>query len=410
MATNSSNTNNKQSNWTKEYLDALNKKIAEAKQLQKQVNEKKPVIKETGSKQHPEKKPSGTPLKKNQPPSKDNGIKPKESNQNGKNRKPFKQEIKPQDQRSVAAKNKTQKPRTLGGNITFIELPFFNVLSGNVEYRCKPASQLNLREPLLVGDRVHISLIPEKEGLIEKIEGRQNTVVNPNLKNQKQENLIAANINQIVMVVSAKEPVLRTDWLDRHLVLCERKGYKPVLCCTKIDLADDNQFIDQMDGYKRLGYKVIYLSSIIPSNVTEFKQLLKNKTTLLTGHAGVGKTTLIQQLRRKNDRSLPDDPENPDWSLIDDYEATKAVRAYYLDGGGMVIDSPGIQEYELYGIPKRDLKKYFREFRPLNPVCSLPTCFHLDEPYCAVRDAVTKSTISQDRYDSYLKILESLNA
>lgn len=409
MTENSNNTSNHRSAWTKDYLEALNKKIAEAKFLQKQVNEKKPVIKDIGNKKTPEKKTAETISKKQGKSGKDHGVRHGQQSPTDKNRKPPRQEQKNQE-RNQQQKNKVPKARTVGGNITGMEPLYFYVLSGNAEYRCKTATPLNLREPLLVGDRVHIRVISGREGVIEKVDSRQNTAVNPGTRDHKQEYTVAANINQIVIIVSAKEPVLRTDWLDRHLVLCERKGYKPVICCTKIDLAEDNLFIEQLDVYKKLGYKILFTTTVVPSNVAELKQMLRNKITLIVGHAGVGKTALINNLRKKNDRSLPVDPETQDWSLTDEYEETKTVRAYYIDGGGMVIDTPGIQEYELTGISKKDLKKYFREFRAFNPHCSNPSCIHMDEAFCAVRRAVTTSEISQDRYDSYLRILESLSA
>ncbi len=402
--------NNKQNHWTKEYLEALNKKIAQSKANTKVPAEKpaeQPAEKNNKKSHHKKQKfqkhkkgPQGQVSKNGQSHVQDQ----KKQSESGLN-KP----AKTKDQQPVQKQIRPVRTRVVGGSISHIDEQYYYVMTGSQEYPCKARFQnLSVRE-LYVGDHVHIVPEPNGTGWIEKVDPRQNMAANPLQKNQKQEEIIAVNINQTVIVVSAKEPVLRTDWLDRHLVVFERRGFKPIICCTKNDLADDNLFVEQLDLYRRLGYRLMYISSLIPSTILESKLLFKNKTTLLTGHMGVGKTTLVQLLTRKQDRALTFDKDHFEWLEGDEYEETKNVQSYRLDIGGMIIDTPGIRDYELVDIPKKDLKKYFREFRTVNSQCSSPGCNHADEPFCAIRQGVHDNIISQDRYDSYLKILDSLS-
>ncbi len=402
---------NNQDHWTKEYLEALNKKIAQSKtavknksnqttEQPKDGNQKKNHHKK--HKNHKFPKPSGGyQVKKTESPNQDN--------RKGKENASVSSPVKTHNVPPQPKQEKMNRARVIGGTITHIDPQFYYVHCGNQEYPCKARFQkLNVKE-LFVGDHVHITPEPNGQGWIEKMDPRQNQAVNPLQKNQQQEIVVAVNINQAVIVVSAKEPVIRTDWLDRHLVVFERRGFKPVICCTKIDLAEDNAFIEQLDLYRRLGYRLMFVSSLIPSSVSELKLLFKNKNTLIAGHNGVGKTTLIQLLIRRQDRALTFDKDHFEWLMTDDYTETKEVRAYRLDIGGMLIDTPGIKEYEIAEIPGRDLKKYFREFRIVNAQCSAPNCNHIDEPLCAIRQGVSENLISQDRYDSYLKIMASLS-
>lgn len=402
---------NNQDHWTKEYLEALNKKIAQSKTAVKNT----PIQSAEQPKDGNQKKNHHKKHKNHKFPKSHGGQQVKKAeSQNQDSRKGRETAIAPKPVKTQANPHqpkpgKMNRARVIGGTITHTDSQFYYVLCGNQEYPCKARFQnLNVKE-LYVGDHVHI--IPETNGpgWIEKMDPRQNQVVNPLQKNQKQETVVAVNINQVVIVVSAKEPVIRTDWIDRHLVVFERRGFKPVICCTKIDLAEDNAFIEQLDLYRRLGYRLMFVSSLIPSSVNELKLLFKNKKTLIAGHTGVGKTTLIQLLIRKQDRTLTFDKDHFEWLMTDDYTETNEVRAYRLDIGGMLIDTPGIREYEIAEIPGKDLKKYFREFRNVNAQCSEPNCNHVDEPLCAIRQGVSENLISQDRYDSYLKIMESLS-
>lgn len=393
---NTSNNNN----WTKAYLESLNKKIEKSRQQEKPNDTRR---QEQGKNEV--KKPnkiSKSDKKKNQPP-----VNPQTTTPLQEAKK--KQNIyQTRSQKSADHFPQTQKIRPVGGTLSRIEGDTYWVTSGNQVFSCKARfSKLNVKE-LYIGDHVHVLPDPGKGSWIEKVDARQNLLANPIQKGQTTEKILAVNVNQVLIVVSVKEPVLRPDWLDRHLIVFERRGFKPVICCTKIDLAEDNQFMEILNGYGKIGYKIVYVSSLIPSTIMELKSMLKNKKTLLTGHIGVGKTTLFRWLTHPYERKEPIDLDQMDWSQDEDYTPTDTVQAVNLEIGGMIIDTPGILEYDIGLIPKKDLKKYYREFRPYNGQCSVSNCQHTDEPFCAVRQAVDEQIISQDRYDSYLKIFENL--
>ncbi|MCB0834344.1 MAG: ribosome small subunit-dependent GTPase A, partial [Bacteroidetes bacterium] len=297
------------------------------------------------------------------------------------------------------------KVRHATGFIMQTDAPKYLVMSENKLLTCTADGSVTKNGALHVGDRVRVIPGPKQDGRIDKYEPRQNYVSCPS---RSGEQILAANVNQVFLVVSVKEPMLRNDWLDRHLIICERRGFKPVICCSKIDLAEDNAYLEQMEYYRRMGYRVIYVSAVLPTSLQDLRNMLKGKTTVLTGHAGVGKTTIVELLSENEKAKQRLQTEEDDREPSEDYTPTKYVECRRLESGGYVVDTPGITEYEFSGFDKKDLRKYFRDFRHFNFQCALPDCIHNDEPGCKVRDAVGEGDILNDRYDTYLKILESL--
>ncbi|MBL7960827.1 ribosome small subunit-dependent GTPase A [bacterium] len=302
----------------------------------------------------------------------------------------------------------TFKVKTLNGFVSSIEKSEYTVTAENKDYLCAVQESVLRQGPIYIGDRVRITLRADDRGLIDKYEPRQNYAAGPSSKGR--ESIQAANVNQIFLVTSVKEPVLRTDWLDTHLAVCEKRGFKPVICCSKIDLAEDNIFLEQMDVYKRMGYRIVYTSSALDSSLQEIRPMLKNKTTVFTGHTGVGKTTLFQLVTRQQKAMVPSEPEDFKFISDDDYLETQKTVVCKLEGGGFVIDTPGVREYEPGGIAPKDLKKYFRDFRNYNLQCASLECNHIDEAGCKVIDAVKNGDISEDRYQNYLRIIENITA
>lgn len=351
-------------------------------------------------------------------PNRDRNDNKKNNSQPKKNEAPRKddrragqQRPQDRDRRSEVKPPVIQKNRVLGGFITAMSGATYMVFAENKEYTCTVQEYITRQGPLYIGDRVRIQIQTEMRGVIEKYEPRQNSVLAPGTRERQGDFVLAANVNQIVLVVSVMEPVLRTDWLDRHLLVCERKGFKPLIVCNKIDLADDNVFLEQMEVYKQMGYRVIFTSSAVLSSVNELKAAVKQKTSLFTGHQSVGKTTLAELLLEEESARLPDNPEEYDLNIVDDIvEATRQVHCLRGKEGIILIDTPGIAEYEISGIEKKDLKKYFRDFRNYNHQCSIPDCNHADESNCKVKKGVEAGEISEERYQNYLNILESLTA
>ncbi|HNH29864.1 MAG TPA: ribosome small subunit-dependent GTPase A [bacterium] len=329
---------------------------------------------------------------------------PRKEDRRGGQQRPQDRDRRPESKPPVVQKN-----RVLGGYICGMNGSVYTVLAENKEYTCTVQEYITRQGPLYIGDRVRIQIQPEMRGVIEKYEPRQNFVLAPGARERQGDLVLAANVNQIVLVLSVMEPVLRTDWLDRHLLVCERKGFKPLIVCHKIDLADDNMFLEQMEVYKQMGYRVIFTSSAVLSSVNELKAAVKQKTSLFTGHQGVGKTTLAELILEEESARLPDNPEEYDLTIVDDIvETTRQVHCLRGKEGIVLIDTPGVTEYEISSIEKKDLKKYFRDFRNYNHQCSIPDCNHADEPNCKVKKAVETGEISEERYQNYLNILDSL--
>lgn len=407
-----------QNDWTKKYLDDLNRKLAESRKNQP---------KDEASRETPRtEKPQPQPPKASKVVSQDKKPEPRtdRSSQRFQKRDPRgpkdrgRADRKPskdsrdgrKPDRREPVKVPPPKTRTISGTVASVENGHYSVFVEDQKIQCTARETLLQLGPLYAGDQVKIVVHQDQRSVIDRHEPRQNTVVAPSRKGQKNETVLATNVNQVLLVVSVKEPVLRTDWLDRHLVVCEKKGFKPVICCTKIDLADDNGFMEQLDVYRRMGYRILNHSSILPSYMNDLRSLLKGKTTLVTGHVGCGKSELVRSVVAKGlSFEVPAETvvEGVETPVVDEYVETKVVHSYRVEGG-IVIDTPGVSEYELYGIPKRDLKKYFRDFRLINNQCASPHCNHVDEPGCKVREAVAQQELSDDRYQNYLKILEGL--
>jgi len=396
-----------QEHWSKKYLDDLNQKLKAQQNVQKDNLKKIPTqnsAEQNKQQTHPNKNSSENKnrFRRHEKTKKEQKLDPQKSG---------KKELTQKNVRVPPKVSKQPPPvskKIFAGWVTSVEKEGIRVNTGHTEFLCtKRGPQI-----LYVGDRVQISASTERRGVIEQIEPRQNWVIRPFEKNQKDEFILASNVNQIVIVVCAADPVLRTDWLDRLLIVCEKRGFKPMICCTKIDLAEDNAFIEQLDVYRKMGYRLIYVSSDVHSGVHDFKMMLKGKITIFLGPQGVGKTQLIQTLIQLDKKLIlaepPTNGSNNEPILPEEYQTTTKVEAVKLDGAATIIDTPGIREFELSGVPADDLKKYFREFRTIER-CYSPHCLHTNESGCNVRKAAQFGEISEDRYQSYLKILESLS-
>ncbi len=299
------------------------------------------------------------------------------------------------------------KTRIVNGLVISIRAREYKVFADTKEYICTVQDAVLRQGPIYIGDKVRVALGQDGRSVIEKCEPRQNVFLSPTAK--KEDIVLATNVNQVILVISVQEPMLRTDWLDRHLVVCERKGFKPTILVNKIDLAEDNTFLEIMNAYRIMGYKVIYTTSAALSGLFELKNMFKGKTTVFTGHTGVGKTTLVEMLMESEMEAIPDDPDNYDMTIVDDYvEATKTVESHRLREGGILIDTPGTSDYELEGLDKKELKKYFRDLRNFSAQCSMPDCNHIDETHCQVKKAAENGSISVDRYQNYVKMFEGL--
>jgi ribosome biogenesis GTPase / thiamine phosphate phosphatase len=263
--------------------------------------------------------------------------------------------------------------------------------------------------PIAVGDWVDVEMENEGESTvtITTIYQRKNYVNRQSPRNQHQHHIIAANLDQSLLIATLKDPKTSQGFIDRFLIGCETYHVPATIVFNKCDLYRDKEekrFDELKAMYEVVGYKVMKMSVEKNEGVDEVKALLKDKVTLVSGHSGVGKSSFINsvfpgmELRTKDVSG---------WSGKGMHTTTFA-EMFDIPGGGKIIDTPGIREFGIVDIEKAELSQYFPEMRAAMAGCQFNNCMHINEPDCAVKDAVNAGTISEDRYVSYRHILDSM--
>ena len=263
--------------------------------------------------------------------------------------------------------------------------------------------------PIAVGDQVMLEL--EEEGgniaIITEIRERNNYIARSSPHNKKQHHIIASNLNQTLLFATIKEPRTSNGFIDRFLVSAEAFHIPAILVFNKYDIYKKKEialFEEWSTIYTSIGCKVIKLSMKTGEGVEEIKKFLQNQTTLLSGHSGVGKSTFINAvLPQKNLRTT-----EVSQSSGKGMHTTTFAEMFDLPFGGRLIDTPGIREFGMIDIKKEELSHYFPEMRKLLPQCRYNNCLHLNEPDCAVKEAVNEGLVSVERYSSYLSMMDSI--
>lgn len=269
--------------------------------------------------------------------------------------------------------------------------------------------EITSTNPLAVGDEVEMEIedIQEESAMIHKIYDRRNYVARVSPHNKRQHHIIASNLDQSILFATLKEPKTSQGFIDRFLVSCESYHIPAIIIFNKSDIyrkKEMERFALLKDIYEATGYKVVLVSVQNNEGVDEVKNFLHNKTTLLSGHSGVGKSTFINAVFPAFNLRTQ---EVSGWSGKGLHTTTFA-EMFDLDTGGRIIDTPGLREFGLVDISKQELSQYFPEMRVLINECQFNNCMHINEPGCAVKNAVNKGTVSVDRYASYLTILDTM--
>ena len=263
--------------------------------------------------------------------------------------------------------------------------------------------------PIAVGDVVLTEMENELEGslTITGIDSRRNYITRSSPHNRNQHHIVASNLDQSLLFATLREPKTSLGFIDRFLITGEAYHVPSIIVFNKSDLyrqKETERFAEVKETYESIGYKVQAMSIEKNDGVEEVKALLKDKTTLLSGHSGVGKSSFINivfpELRLKTQ-------DVSEWSGKGLHTTTFA-EMFNLSFGGRVIDTPGIRELGLVDISKQELSHYFPEMRALINECQFNNCMHINEPGCAVKAAVNEGSIHTDRYVSYLSILDSI--
>lgn len=263
--------------------------------------------------------------------------------------------------------------------------------------------------PVAVGDIVEIEQESELEGtaIISEIKDRHNYINRQSPRHKHQHHIVAANLDQSVLVATLKEPRTSQGFIDRFLVASEMYHVPAIIVFNKSDLYKSKElekFEQWKTMYENVGYQVLLVSAEKKEGIDELMALLKDKTSLLSGHSGVGKSSLLNVIFPEINLKTQD---VSGWSGKGQHTTTFA-EMFDLPFGGRIIDTPGMREFGLVDIAKQEVSHYFPEMRDRLNNCQFNNCLHFNEPGCAVKDAVMNGEINEDRYVNYLSILESI--
>ena len=260
--------------------------------------------------------------------------------------------------------------------------------------------------PIAVGDVVHFHLEDHQEGqgIISAIQDRKNYIVRKSVNLSKQVHIIASNMDQALLVTTLAQPMTSTGFMDRFLSTAEAYSIPTIIVFNKIDLYDEEEMMEleyREAVYSAIGYKVLKTSAMQGIGLEKLKEELKDKTTLLSGHSGVGKSTLVNAVEPNLDLRTG----TVSLSHRKGQHTTTFAEMHPLRMGGDVIDTPGIKGFGMVNMKKEEISHFFPEIFALSEQCRFHNCMHLNEPQCAVKSALEENKIAPTRYESYLNQL-----
>ena len=256
--------------------------------------------------------------------------------------------------------------------------------------------------PVAVGDYVEVQTLADGTNWITEIEERRNYIIRRATNLSKESHILAANIDQVALIVTVNHPVTSTTFIDRFLATCEAYRVRALLIFNKVDLLTEEEMerLAELQAlYESIGYETIALSAIRlqPSDILP---TLAGKTTLLSGNSGVGKSTLLNALFGREMTRTGKISDAHDKGM----HTTTFSEMYFLDDGA-VIDTPGIKGFGSVDMTKEEVSHYFRDIFAVSQDCRFSNCTHTNDPGCAVQEALIKGSIAISRYESYLSLL-----
>lgn len=285
-------------------------------------------------------------------------------------------------------------------------------LQGNF-YECRIKGKFRIEglkstNPIAVGDWVIFEIETKGDetiGIITKIEKRDNYIVRKSVNLSKQTHIIASNIDIAFLLITLKNPPTFTMFIDRFLVTAEAYHIKAVLLFNKIDTYNEEELLEVKylaSLYRGIGYECLGISAKTGKNIDVVKQLMTNKVTMFSGHSGVGKSTLINKIEPSLNLKTSEISEQHQQGQ----HTTTFAEMFDLSFGAQIIDTPGIKGFGIVEVERDELADYFPEFFRVKEHCKFNNCLHLEEPKCAVKEALENEEIAWSRYKSYLQILE----
>ncbi len=291
---------------------------------------------------------------------------------------------------------------------------WYTVKSENGDFmECRIKGKFRLKgikstNPISVGDVVDYDLDETSDkvtGSIHNIHERKNYIVRKSVNLSHQMHIIASNLDYVFLLITINNPPTTFNFIDRFLVTAEAYGIETILVFNKIDTFDDATLDEQLymqHVYEQIGYKCLRVSAIANKGIEELKTLMIGKTTMFSGHSGVGKSTLVNAM----EPNLHLKTKNISEQSKQGQHTTTFAEMFDLNFGASIIDTPGIKGFGIVDLEKEDISGYFPEFFKLKDQCKFNNCLHKEEPHCAIKKALEEDKISWTRYNSYLKILE----
>ncbi|CDN76216.1 ribosome small subunit-dependent GTPase A [Elizabethkingia anophelis] len=262
-----------------------------------------------------------------------------------------------------------------------------------------------LTNPLAVGDFVEFSLEQDDIAWITKIEPRKNYLIRKAVNLSKEAHIIASNIDIGCILFTLKMPETSLGFLDRFLVCCEAYDIKPLILFNKADLLDQEELEyaeDIATVYQSIGYDSLFVSSVSGLNMESLREILKDKTSVFFGHSGSGKSTLVNALNPEVNLKTGDISD----IHLKGKHTTTFAQMHFWPFGGQVIDTPGVREFAMIDVEKEEIQHYFPEIFSISENCKFNNCLHINEPKCAVLDALEHEEILESRYATYIKLME----
>lgn len=261
--------------------------------------------------------------------------------------------------------------------------------------------------PVAVGDNVVLTL-ENDDWMISEIAERENYIIRKSPGKKGQHHILAANIDQAFILITISKPRTSTGFIDRFLVTAEAYQIPSILVFNKQDALTEKDKIVQdnlIETYTEIGYKCLLVSSKTGEGIEEIKEMMQNKTTLLAGHSGVGKSTFANAIDNNLDLRTAE--------VSKKYEkgkhTTTFAEMFPLKFGGNIIDIPGIKEFGLVDFNEEDISHFFPEMAVLLPNCKFNNCMHINEPNCAILEALENGEIVEYRYINYLNMVDDIN-
>lgn len=277
----------------------------------------------------------------------------------------------------------------------------------SLHHRVVAVKEVQVVDPIAIGDRVQFVPAGDGEGMITAVLARRNKLVRTTAGRKPLEQVIAANVDQIVIAFAAARPEPKWNLLDRYLVAAESAGIPPLICITKLDLIEPADLAEDIRLYRDLGYNVLLTSAVTGEGLDNLRAALHERTSVLIGKSGVGKTSLLNAIQPGLGQRVGAVGHG---DVGKGRHTTTHLELFALEAGGGLIDTPGMREFALWDITQDELALLFPEMRDLVGQCRFGLdCTHRSEPGCAIMHGVEAGAIAERRYQSLLRLTEEIN-